>query len=114
MLQRRFQSGGYPALGALALLVWGFVCSPCQGAWTAMASCLHQDGNALVCEGTAEVAPLDGAADLAPGAPSSAAPPAGRALLPPADSGLTALLGAPAPYAPSGAQLVLLHQALLR
>lgn len=114
MLQRRFQSGGYPILGALTLLAWGSLCSPCPESWTAMASCLHQQDSALACEGTATIAPLDGAADLSPAAPSSAAPPSVVPFLPPTVSGLTVLLGAPAPHAPSGAQLVLLHQALLR
>ena len=114
MFERRLQRGGYPALGAVVLLAWGFVCSPCQGVWADMPSCLHQEDSALVCEGTATMAPLGGATELAPAPPSSTAPPSVGPLLPPVTSGLTALLGGPVPHAPSGAQLVLLHQALLR
>ncbi len=99
------------------LLALGFLCSPCPAAYAdqAMPCCLHHEGRTLVCDGGGRLASLDSPAEATSASLVSAAPPADLAAPRLLVSALPAdLSGAPAESTASGAELVLLHQTLLR
>lgn len=115
MIERSFQRIGTVALGgALVLLVWGFFCWPCPGLGAAMPCCAQHDGGAPACTGEAPAAPVDVAVGPPP-APAfgTYSPPSPIAPLP-AVLAWAALPHSPAPGTHPGAEIVLLHQALLR
>lgn len=114
MFERKVQRDGLLTWGTVALLALGFVCSPCLAVvYQAMPCCPHHDGGALACGG-GRIAPLDLSAQAAPDASALPMAPTVRAAVSAWPAGPSDLDVTPPAGGWSGAELVLLHQTLLR